>query len=103
MTVTPVALSHPHPEPRTYPLMLRTWTYARWRPIVGVLLLIVGMLVVAPVLLLPLLAAMVALDHNGSFSQAFEDAASLDHVTWQGMLYLNLALAALIPITWLIV
>ena len=103
MTATPVALSHPHPEPRSYPLMLRTWTYEGWRPVVGVLLLIVGMLLVAPVLLLPLLAATVALDHRGSFSQAFEDAASLDHVTWQGMLYLNLALAALIPITWLLV
>jgi membrane protease YdiL (CAAX protease family) len=104
MTVpTPVALTHPHPEPRTYPLMLRTWTYAWWRPVVGVLLLILGMLVVVPVLLLPLLAAVVALDHHGSFSQAFEDAASLKHVTWQGMLYLNLALAGLVPVTWLIV
>ena len=102
-TSTPVALSHPHPEPRSYPLMLRTWTYARWRPIVGVILLIVGMIVVAPVVLLPVLALLVALDHQGSFSQAFEEAVSLDHVTWQGMLYLNLALAGLIPVTWLII
>ena len=99
----PVALSHPHPEPRSYPLMLRTWTYATWRPIVGVVVLIVAMILVAPVLLLPLLAATVALDHQGSFSQAFDDAVSLHHVTWQGMLYLNLALAALIPTTWAIV
>jgi membrane protease YdiL (CAAX protease family) len=100
---TSVALSHPHPEPRSYPLMLRTWTYEWWRPVVGVLLLLVGMLVVVPVILLPVLAALVALDHNGSFSDAFQNAASLDHVTWQGMLYLNLALAGLIPVTWLIV
>jgi membrane protease YdiL (CAAX protease family) len=100
---TPVALSHPHPEPRTYPLMLRTWTYAWWRPVVGVLMLVLGMLVVVPVLLLPVLAALVAVDHQGSFSHAFEDAASLKHVTWQGMLYLNLALAGLVPVTWLIV
>jgi uncharacterized protein len=97
---TPVALTHPHPEPRTYPLMLRTWTYAWWRPVVGVLVVVLGMLVVVPVLLLPLLAALVALDHHGSFSSAFEDAASLKHVTWQGMLYLNLALAGLVPVTW---
>lgn len=101
MTVpTPVALSHPHPEPRTYPLMLRTWTYAWWRPVVGVVLLFAGLVVVAPLALLPLLAGLVALDHTGSFSKAFENAASLDHVTWQGLLYLNLALACLIPITW---
>jgi membrane protease YdiL (CAAX protease family) len=100
---TPVALTHPHSEPRTYPLMLRTWTYAWWRPLVGVLLLVVGMLVVVPVLLLPVLAGLVALDHQGSFSQAFADAASLKHVSWQGMLYLNLALAALVPVTWTIV
>lgn len=100
---TPLALSHPHPEPRTYPLMLRNWTYAPWRPIVGILLVILGMLVVVPVALLPLLAALVALDHRGSFGTAFADAASLKHVTWQGMLYLNLALAGLIPVTWGIV
>src|SRR3954453_8453826 len=97
---TPVALSQPHPEPRTYPLMLRTWTYTWWRPLVGVVLLVLGMLVVVPVLLLPLLAGLVALDHQGSFSKAFEDAASLKHVTWQGMLYLNLVLAALVLVPW---
>ena len=97
-----VALQHPHPEPRTYPLMLRTWTYAPWKPIVGLAALVLGMLVVVPVLLLPLLAGLVALDHQGSYSKAFEDAASLKHVTWQGMLYLNLALAGLILVTWAI-
>jgi membrane protease YdiL (CAAX protease family) len=97
-----VALSHPHPEPRTYPLMLRTWTYAAWRPVVGLAALVLGMLLVLPLLLLPLLAALVALDHEGSYSKAVQDAASLKHVTWQGMLYLNLVLAALVLLTWAI-
>jgi len=104
MTVpSPVALSHPHPEPRTYPLMLRTWTYAAWRPVLGLVLLVLGMIVVSPAVMLVVLAAAVAVDHQGSFSDAFADAASLDHVTWQGMLYLNLSLAGLILVTWAIV
>jgi membrane protease YdiL (CAAX protease family) len=103
MTVpTPVALSHPHPEPRTYPLMLRTWTYAWWRPAVGLLALVIG-LFGASVVLLPVLALTVAVDHMGSFGDAFASAAKLDHVTWQGMLYLNLSLAAMVPVTWGIV
>lgn len=101
--VSAVALSHPHPEPRPYPLMLRTWNYRWWKPVVGIVLLVVGMIVVVPALLLVPLAGLVALDHHGSFQKAFEDATSLDHVTWQGMLYLNLALAGLVPVTWLIV
>ena len=35
-------VAHPHPEPRTYPLMLRTWDYAWWKPVVGILVLVVG-------------------------------------------------------------
>ena len=104
MTTAPTqaALLHPHPEPRTYPLMLRTWTYAWWKPAVGIVALVVGVFG-ASIVLLPLLAVTIALDHEGSFSDAFEKAARLDHVTWQGMLYLNLSLAAMIPVTWLIV
>jgi len=103
MTVpTPVALSHPHPAPRTYPLMLRTWTYAPWRPMLGIFALVVGLLG-ASLVLLPVLALTIALDHHGSFQDAFTEAANLEHVTWQGMLWLNLSLAALIPVTWGIV
>jgi len=102
MTSVPVALTHPHPEPRTYPLMLRTWTYAWWKPVVGLLALVIG-LFGASVVLLPVLALTVAVDHKGSFEDAFADAANLDHVTWQGMLFLNLSLAAMVLVTWAIV
>ena len=101
MTVpTPVALSHPHPEPRTYPLMLRTWTFAPWRPLVGIVLVVLGMVIVAPTIMLAVLAVAVAVDHRGSFGEAFSNALSLDHVTWQGMLYLNLSLASLTLVAW---
>jgi membrane protease YdiL (CAAX protease family) len=100
---TQASLTHPHAEPRSYPLMLRTWTYEVWKPLVGLLLLVVGMFVVSPLVALPILAVAVAVDHEGSFGQAFENALNLDHVTWQGMLYLNLALAGLILVTWSII
>src|SRR5215216_1993408 len=95
-----MSLEHPHPEPRSYPLMLRTWTYAWWRPVVGLVSLPLAMFVVAPLALFPMLALTVAVDHEGSFSDALKNAALLDPVTWQGLLYLNLSLAALVPATW---
>jgi membrane protease YdiL (CAAX protease family) len=99
---TPLALTHPHPEPRTYPLMLRTWNYAWWKPAVGLVLLLVGLFAAAAAAL-GVLAIAVAVDHEGTFGDAYTKASSLDHVTWQGMLYLNLSLAALVPVTWVIV
>lgn len=80
--------------------MLRTWTYAVWKPIVGLLLVVVGMLLIAPVVLMPVLVLGVAIDHEGPFLEALQDAADLKRVTWPAMLWLNLSLAALIPITW---
>ena len=76
--------------------MLRTWDYAWWRPVVGVLAMIGLGLVVVPVLLLPVLAVGVALQGgSGSYGDRFVAAASQTTVTPAGMLYLNLALAAL--------
>ena len=88
--------AHPHPEPRSYPLMLRTWDYAWWKPVVGIVVLVVGGMLVMPLVLLPVLAAGVALEGgSGTFSQRFSDAASLSSVTPSAMLYLNLALGSL--------
>lgn len=104
MSQPPVAPpAHPHARPTAYPLMLRTWTYEWWKPVVGLVLATAGMLVVAPIALMPLLIVTVALDHHGPFVDALTESVGLEHVTWQGMLYLNLALAAMVPITWIIV
>ncbi len=87
---------HPHSEPRSYPLMLRTWDYAWWKPVVGLLLLLVGGFIVAPILLIPVLAVAVALEGgSGTFGEQFADALTLDSVTPASMLFLNLSLAAL--------
>ena len=88
--------AHPHPEPRTYPMMLRTWDYRWWKPVVGILVLAVGSLLVVPLLLLPVLAVAVALEGgSGTFGDQFTAALNLDSVTPASMLYLNLSLASL--------
>ena len=88
--------AHPHPEPRSYPFMLRTWDYAWWKPVVGIVVLLVGGMIVVPLLLIPVLAVGVALEGgSGAFLDRFVDAMSLKEVTPSSMLYLNLSLAAL--------
>lgn len=88
--------AHPHPEPRSYPLMLRTWDYRWWKPLVGIVVLVFGGMVVMPLVLMPVLAAAVAVEGGpGSFLDRFLDAASLKDVTPASMLYLNLTLASL--------
>lgn len=100
--VPQAVVAHPHPEPRSYPLMLRTWTYQAWRPIGGIALLVIGLMLVVPFALLPVLAVGVALQ-GGPFLAGFQAASTLAKVTPASMLYLNLSLAAAIPLTWLIV
>src|SRR5690349_14345727 len=54
--------SFQHAEPTPYHLMLRTWTYSAWRPVVGLLLLVLGMMIVVPVLMLPILLVGTAIE-----------------------------------------
>ncbi|MDP3969626.1 MAG: CPBP family intramembrane metalloprotease [Nocardioides sp.] len=91
---------HPHPEPREYHRMLRTWNYRWWRPVVGSILVIVLSLVVAPLLLLPVLAIGIWLE-GGPFWASLEQAATMEQVTPAGLLYLNLVLGSMILVTWL--
>lgn len=98
--VDPRQAVHPHPEPRGYVQMLRTWDYqprtSWWRQLVGVLTLLVGGMLFAPLLLMPVLMLGVAVEGGpGSFWSRFSDAAELKQVTASSMLYLNLALASL--------
>ncbi len=92
---------YPHPEPRHYHQMFRTWTYAWWRPVVGILLLAAGMLVVLPIAMLPVLIAGVVIEGGDEgFVEAFARAASFQELTPSAMLYLNLTLGGLILWTW---
>jgi uncharacterized protein len=96
--------AHPHPEPATYPQMLRTWDYATWRPIVGLLLFVVVGLFVAPLVLLPVLTVAVAVQGGtGPLVDRVMDSATLENVTPASMLYLNLTLASLTLVAFMIV
>ncbi len=88
--------AHPHPEPRSYPLMLRTWDYAAWKPVAGIAVLVVSMFVIVPILLMPVLAVAVAVQGgSGTFGDRFAASLDLTAVTPASMLFLNLSLAGL--------
>jgi len=96
----PALPSYPHPEPRSYHEMLRTWNYAWWRPVLGLLLVAFGMIILAPLVLMPVLAAGVAVE-GGPFLSRFEKAATLQTVDPAALLYLNLVLGSMVLVTWL--
>lgn len=91
----------PHPEPREYHQMLRTWNYAWWKPVLGIALVLVGMVVVAPLVLMPVLVVGVMLE-GGDFWASFEKAATLEAVGPASLLYLNLTLGSAILVTWVV-
>lgn len=92
----------PHPEPRPYHQMLRTWSYAWWRPVVGIVVCGAAMLLVMPLVFLPVLALGVWLE-GGPFWDTFFRAATLQEVTPAALLYLNLVLGSMILVTWFVI
>jgi membrane protease YdiL (CAAX protease family) len=86
--------------------MLRTWDYAWWRPVVGVLAALVAFFVGASMIFL-LVAAVLALVQSGGYVDDVD--ATINAASGKGsvgaptLLALNLSLAAMIPITWAIV
>ncbi len=99
----PRLMAHPHPEPRLYPLMLRTWDYAWWRPVVGVVMGVGLLLVVQALLLVILLVGALVDGGSAPLSERFNEATKFDTVTPWSMLYLNLGLASLTLIVCLVV
>ena len=83
--------------------MLRTWSYAWWKPLVGVLFAVVTFFVVQ------IAAHRVPRDRRrrrrwpGTVGDRVEQAGDLDTVTPWTMLYVNLGLASLILVTWFVV
>lgn len=94
----------PHSEPRPYHLVLRTWTYHWWRPVVGIVLLALGMLVIVPVLTLPVLLVGVAIEGGDGGLDGYLDALTraldLTELSPSGLLFFNLSLGGLILWTW---
>jgi len=88
--------SFPHPEPREYHQMLRTWNYAWWKPIVGILFFIAVFLAAQ---LLALVA--VAVVSPGPAAADLERLSDLSSITPTLLLSVNLSLGAMILVAWL--
>lgn len=103
----PVRHDFPHAEPTPYHLILRTWTYRWWRPVVGLIMLVAGAMLVLPLVTLPVLLVGVAVEESGggidAYGEALESAMSMTEVSPSALLWLNLSLGGLILWTWLIV
>ncbi len=100
----PARAPFPHPEPREYHEMYRTWEYRWWRPVVGIVLLALGMVVVLPLVTLPVLVVGVLVEGGRQdFLDAFLSAGTFQELTPAGLLYLDLSLGGLILWTWLLV
>ncbi len=91
----------PHPAPRSYDQILRTWSYSWWKPVVGLVVVALGLVLVAPLAMLPVLAVGVALE-GGDFWDSFGAAATLQTVGPSALLYLNLTLGSMILVTWFV-
>ena len=100
---SPEMTAHPHPEPQSYPLMLRTWNYVWWKPVVGLLLAVVAFVLVQVLLGVVLVVGALLDDGPGTFGDRLTEVSTLDKVTPWSMLYLNLGLASLTLIAWFVV
>ncbi|HEX4976297.1 MAG TPA: CPBP family glutamic-type intramembrane protease [Nocardioides sp.] len=98
----PAYPTFPHPEPREYHQMLRTWTYSWWKPTVGMLVCGLAMLLVMPIVLLPVLALGVWLE-GGPFLDTFLRSATMQEIGPSALLYLNLVLGSMILVTWFVI
>src|SRR4051812_24808504 len=84
-----------------YHLMLRTWTYAWWRPVVGILVAVVAFFIGATLVYL-VVAAVYALFQDGAWADDFRRNGDLPQVGPAALLGLNLGIASMIPLTWFI-
>jgi membrane protease YdiL (CAAX protease family) len=92
----------PHTEPQPYHLMLRTRSYAWWRPVTGMLVAALWF-VIGTTLVYFAVAAVFALFQPGSWVKDFTRGADLrGNIGPERLLELNLGMAAMILGTWFI-
>ena len=97
------APAYPYPEPVPYPRLMRTPTYATWRPVLGVVLLLVlvfgvASFVVGYLVLWPASAIQAAIE--GVPAPSLSEAADTDRLTPATMLWLNLTLGSGTLVAW---
>ncbi|WP_182526144.1 CPBP family intramembrane glutamic endopeptidase [Nocardioides dongkuii] len=85
-----------------YHRLLRLGPWSWWRPLVGVLFLAAMFVLVVPTVVLAIFVVGVAVSGHDVQTTA-EAMLDTDHVTPLGLAYLNVAIAAMIPVTWLLV
>ena len=94
-------MSEPPPEELGYHLVHRLGRSGAWRPIVGVVLLVIGVFVLAPFLWqLPYVVWLLATGEP--LAAGMDRLLNLDDPTPVGLAYVNLVLATAIPVTWLL-
>ena len=99
---SPQAMSFPHARPTPYQRMLRTWTFEWWKPVVGLLIAVLGFFIGAALIFFAV-GALWAAFQSGSWAQDVQRNIDPNHVTPASLLGTNLGLAAMIPVTWFIV
>jgi membrane protease YdiL (CAAX protease family) len=86
----------------TYPLLLTAGRPGWWRFAVGLLVMLAGLVLVAPfVMMLPF--ALYYLTNGSDFTDSMNALIDLDNPSPAGLAYLNLSLAAAIPLSWFVV
>lgn len=95
---------NPYEQRLLYPLLQRTRGYQAWRPVVGVIVLVVGGVLLIPTVLqlVVLEPALIIQGGTGSLQQRALAAAAEKVVTPAAFLYLNLSLAAVVLVAWLV-
>jgi uncharacterized protein len=91
----------PHSEPQPYHLMLRTWTYAWWKPALGIVISFAAFFVLAALVFIAV-AVVIATFQSGSFLDDLSAIFELDSVGPEALLGLNLGLGAMILVTWFV-
>jgi uncharacterized protein len=100
---TSAQLAFPHDRPRPYHLMLRTWSYAWWKPVLGVVLGVVWFLLGAA-LVYAITAAVYSVFEPGPWVHDFTSSFDVKgNVSPKVLLGTNLALGSLIPATWFLI
>jgi CAAX protease family protein len=93
----------PHTEPQPYHLMLRTPSYAWWRPLFGMLVAALWFVIGTGIVYFSV-AAVFAIFQSGSWVEDFQRGADLTSAIGpERLLELNLGMAAMILGTWFIV
>lgn len=82
-----------------YPLIARG-SFAWWKPIVGVLALFVAVYAFMPTLLSPIVALALLLQGDAVTGDGIQHAAAGKPFSPASLLFMNLLLASLIPLTW---